>query len=147
VVAHEQTHLVLGDGLQLLQGSLHYLVQRLLDLAALAVDLLELGLGCGHLRHQRFLLLVQRGVHLLQEAGSLTVLLSDSDKVVHEHFARTVITFDLAVDADGPIALQAEKFQLDGRVKQAVANYLRLLRQLCSLMLMLQFVVVVGLVA
>jgi hypothetical protein len=58
-----------------------------------------------------------------------------------------VITFDLAVDADGPIALQAEKFQLDGRVKQAVANYLRLLRQLCSLMLMLQFVVVVGLVA
>jgi len=63
VVTHKQTHLMLGDGLQHLQGPLHDLIKHLLHLAALPVDILELGLSHRHQRNQVFLLLVQGRVH------------------------------------------------------------------------------------
>lgn len=79
MVAHEQTHLKLGNNFQLFQSSLHYLIQLFLDFTALAVDILQFSLGNCHQRTQILLLFVQSRVDFVQDFSRLVVLLSHSD--------------------------------------------------------------------
>lgn len=79
MVAHEQAHLKLGDNFQLLQSSLHYLIQLFLNFTALAVDILQFSLSNCHQRTQILLLFVQSRVDFVQDFSRLVVLLSHSD--------------------------------------------------------------------
>ena len=66
---------------------------------------------------------------------------------MQQHFPRTVVAFDFAVYADGAVALEAEEFQLDAGVDNAVADDLGFVGQLGALVLVDEAVVVVRLVA
>jgi hypothetical protein len=41
---------------------------------------------------------------------------------MHEHFSRTVVALDFAVDADGTVALETEEFEFDAGVDETVAD-------------------------
>lgn len=66
---------------------------------------------------------------------------------MHEHFSRTVVAFDLAVDADGTVAFQTEQLQFYGGVEEAITDDLRFLSQLSPLVFALQAILMVALIA
>jgi hypothetical protein len=105
MVAHKHAHFELRYIFQHFQGFLHDLIQLLLNLGTFPIYVFELRLCHRHQRVQVLFLFVQRWVDFFQYLGSVVVLLCDSDQIMHQHFSRTVVPFDLAIHANRSVAL------------------------------------------